>query len=83
MNSLNVSASKNAFPPADPTQKHLARPSPIGRVRKETKMMAKTPNETELWPSSWPDETMPSRRSDTSVAHPARVYAYWLGGCFL
>jgi hypothetical protein len=20
---------------------------------------------------------------DTSVAHPARVYDYWLGGCFL
>jgi S-adenosyl methyltransferase len=22
-------------------------------------------------------------RLDTSVAHPARVYDYWLGGCFL
>jgi hypothetical protein len=23
------------------------------------------------------------RRFDPDVAHPARVYGYWLGGCFL
>ena len=27
--------------------------------------------------------TEPGSRFDPSVAHPARVYACWLGGCFL
>jgi hypothetical protein len=33
------------------------------------------------WPkSAVPDDAVPLREIDTSVAHPARIYDYWLGG---
>jgi S-adenosyl methyltransferase len=32
------------------------------------------------WRSVVPDRDGPSPVLDTSVAHPARVYDYWLGG---
>jgi hypothetical protein len=33
-------------------------------------------------PGAAPEEAA-SPKLDTSVPHPARVYDYWLGGCFL
>ncbi|HEY5988610.1 MAG TPA: SAM-dependent methyltransferase [Streptosporangiaceae bacterium] len=37
------------------------------------------PAQTPDWPSEL-QETAPGRGLDPSVPHPARVYAYWLGG---
>ncbi|HZC40344.1 MAG TPA: SAM-dependent methyltransferase [Streptosporangiaceae bacterium] len=35
---------------------------------------------SEAWPSEWLPAPEPPPELDTSVAHPARVYDYWLGG---
>jgi O-methyltransferase involved in polyketide biosynthesis len=42
--------------------------------------MADTTNRTESRPPPEHHHTVPSGHFDTSVAHPARVYDYWLGG---
>jgi SAM-dependent methyltransferase len=42
--------------------------------------MAETTNHTGSFPPSQFEEGMPSRHLDTSLPHPARVYACWLGG---
>src|SRR5215469_6231095 len=57
-----------------------AGPSHPSGARQETTVMAKTTNETQAGPSPELHQTKPSRHFDTSVPHPARVYAYWLGG---
>jgi O-methyltransferase involved in polyketide biosynthesis len=55
-------------------------PSHPSGARQETTVTAKTTSQTQAGPSPGLHKTKPSRHFDTSLPHPARVYAYWLGG---